>query len=140
MAASVAAARGNAVGQSLSPSLPGLIGEVPSARRREVPPVDPVHHLWLLKLAAESIDSTIGRKEAAARLNVSDSVLSRLLSAQDGKCLNLARLGELGEAVTIDLAARIRRHFGLDDPAERIQHAMNLVAQGLAAIVAEVKR
>lgn len=137
MSHSIATRRGYAEGQTLTPSLP-LIGVVPAPA---VPTLtDPARYGWLCVLADDAIKATIGRQEAAARLSMSESVLSRQLTMQDGKCLNLARLGELGDAVVIEFTNRIRSHFGLDDPSTRVQHAMNLVTQGMALLAAEVKR
>lgn len=131
MVISVAATQGQPQGNDLAPALP-LVGEARTA------PL--TGDLWLLPIVAASIDACMSRKEAAIRLGLNEGTLSRQLSGEDGKCMNFARFGELGGAVAIELANRLRAHFGLDDPTARVQQAMNLIAQGVSAIVAEVKR
>lgn len=136
MRSTVSAAAGHRTGNEVSPSFPlPLVGAAPTPRDTRSD-----RHGWLLPLVAESIDATIGRKEAAARLGIHATVLSRQLTGAEGKCMNFARFGELGDAVVIEFGNRLRAHYGLDDPKERVQHAMNMITAGVAAIVAEVKR
>jgi len=126
-------ARRQAEGNTLAPTLP-LVGEARSTA------VVSEGHEWLTRLVADSIDACMSRKEAAIRLQISEPTLSRQLACEDGKSMRFDRFASLGEAVAIELAARIRAHFGLDDASTRMQHAMNLVTQGMAMLAAEVKR
>jgi hypothetical protein len=128
---SLAVPRRQAPDNVLAPQLT-LVGEVPTKAV--------AGQLWMLPIVAASIDAVMSRKEAAIRLGINEGTLSRQLSGEDGKCMNFARFGDLGDAVAIELCHRLRAHFGLDDPQERVTHAMNLVAQGMALLVAEAKR
>lgn len=130
MGLSVSAARRQAEGNTLAPALP-LLGEVPTPA--------PAYG-WLLPIVAASIDACMSRKEAAIRLAISEGTLSRQLSGEDGKCMNFARFGELGDGVVIEFANRLRSHFGLDDPDARMRQAMELVTRGMSMLVAEAKR
>ena len=130
MPPSIAPVRRQPLDNTLAPALP-LVGEVPTPARANG---------WMLPIVAASIDACMSRKEAAIRLGINEGTLSRQLSGEDGKCMNFARFGELGDGVAIELANRLRAHFGLDDPGTRMQHAMNLVTQGMALLVAEAKR
>lgn len=132
MPRSVSAAYGQAVGNTLAPALP-LVGEVPA-------PATTTGHEWLTRLVGESIDAVMSRKEAAIRLGISEPTLSKQLACEDGKAMRFDRFAMLGEPVAIELANRLRAHFGLDDPGARMQHAMNLVTQGMALLVAEARR
>jgi hypothetical protein len=133
MATTMTAPRGQREGNTLAPALP-LLGEARIQARASD------GHEWLTRLVADSIDACMSRKEAAIRLTISEPTLSKQLSCEDGKCMRFDRFAELGDAVAIELSNRIRAHFGLDDPAERMQHAMKLVTQGMALLVAEAKR
>lgn len=139
MATTLPARRREAEDNDLASALPlPLVGAVPAGQPRGKAVAGGMP--WLLPLVADAIDSCMSRKEAAIRMGLSESVLSRQLSNQDGKCLNFERFGQLGDAVAIALADRIRREFGLDDPATRIKHAAALVTQGLSLLVAEAQR
>ncbi len=133
MANSMRAAYGQAAGNTLAPALP-LIGEA-----RQAAPAATGHE-WLTRLVAESIDACMSRKEAAIRLQISEPTLSKQLACEDGKAMRFDKFALLGDAVAIELCNRLRGYFGLDNPAERMQHAMNLVTQGMALLVAEAKR
>lgn len=132
MPRSLAAAQGYTVGNALAPQLP-LVGEAPA-------PAAVTGHEWLTRLVAESIDAVMSRKEAAIRLGISEPTLSRQLACEDGKAMRFDRFALLGDAVAIELSHRIRACFGIDDPSARMQHAMNLVTQGMALLVAEARR
>lgn len=139
MAATVAARVGKAEDNTLAPALPlPLVGAVPEGQPRGKAVAGGMP--WLLPLVAEAIDNCMSRKEAAIRMGISEGVLSRQLSNQDGKCLNFEKFGALGEGPAIELARILRRRFGLDDPAERIRQAATLVTQGLAMLVSEAQR
>lgn len=124
-------------GNHVAAQLPGLIGSVP---RQGQPDGKLVGGEWFLPLVGSAIDRTMSRKEAAILLTLSEPELSKQVSGTDGKSLNVRKLGALGERFLIALAEEIRHHYGLDDPAARLQHAMDLIGKGMAILVTEAKR
>jgi hypothetical protein len=50
------------------------------------------------------------------------------------------RLGGLPQEFWIALIDELRGHYKLDDPAARVQQAVDLVGRGLSMLVSEVKR
>lgn len=133
MATSVATTRRQAEGNTLAPALP-LIGEA------RTPVAQVAGHEWLTRLVADSIDAVMSRKEASIRLGISEPTLSKQLACEDGKAMRFDRFAMLGEPVAIELANRLRAHFGLDDPGARMEQAMSLVTKGMAMLVAEARR
>ena len=95
---------------------------------------------WILPIVAQAIDDCMSRKEAAIRLGLNEGTLSRQLSGADGKCINFEKFGQLGEPVAVAFCHRLRQHFGLNDPAERLQRALSLITTGLNELVSEVRR
>lgn len=54
--------------------------------------------------------------------------------------LSVLRMGALPREFWIALVGELRAFYKLDDPAERVQQATELVGRGLAMLVAETKR
>lgn len=134
MRSSVTAIDGQVPEQSLA--LP-LLG---AARSGQVAGNSLADGLWILPIVGRAIDRCMSRKEAALLLGISEGALSKQIAGADGKCMNFARFGALGERVAVALADELRSHFKLDDPQERVQQAMELIGRGMAQLVAEAKR
>lgn len=134
---SVVRAAGQGEGNPLAGQLPGLIGAVPKRGQVEAKSLG---HEWLMPLALAAVDRVMSRKEAAILCDLSESEFSKQITGADGKSLNLRKLGALGDRFVIAFSDEIRAHFKLDDPAQRIERAAELVTRGLAMLVAEVKR
>lgn len=111
-----------------------LIGAAPKGQA----PVNLVEHRWILPLIGNAIDRTMQRKEAAILLGLDAGQMTRQLGG-DGH-LSALRLGALPQAFWVALIDELRGHFQLDDPAVRVQQAMDLIGRGMAALVAEAKR
>lgn len=111
-----------------------LIGATPKGQAT----VNPVDAAWILPLIGQAIDRTMQRKEAAILLGLDAGLMTRQLQG-DGH-LSALRLGALPQAFWIALIDELRGHFKLDDPAARVQQAMDLIGRGMAALVAEAKR
>jgi hypothetical protein len=111
-----------------------LIGAVPHSQA----PVKSVDAGWILPLIAKAIDRTMQRKEAAILLGIDHGQMTRQLSG-DGH-LSALRLGGLPQEFWIALIDELRGHYQLDDPAARVQQAVDLVGRGLSMLVSEVKR
>ena len=101
-------------------------------------PVNLVENRWILPLVATAIDRTMQRKEAAILLGLDAGQMTRQLQG-DGH-LSALRLGGLPREFWIALVGELRSHFKLDDPAERVQQAVDLIGRGMAALIAETKR
>ena len=111
-----------------------LIGESP---RRQAT-VNPADAGWILPLIGAAIDRTMQRKEAAIVMGLDAGQMTRQLSG-DGH-LSTLRLGAMPREFWIALIDELRRHYQLDDPAARVQQAMDMVARGMSLLVAEVQR
>ena len=131
MRSSMASAQRQAEGKSLD--LP-LIGATP----RHQAPVNAPDALWILPLIGQAIDRTMQRKEAAILMGMDAGQMTRQLSG-DGH-LSALRLGALPQTFWVALVDELRHHFKLDDPAERVQQAMEMVSRGMALLVGEVRR
>ena len=97
-----------------------------------------VENRWILPLIGTAIDRTMQRKEAAMLLGLDAGQMTRQLQG-DGH-LSALRLGGLPREFWIALVQELRTHFRLDDPAERVQQAVDLIGRGMAALIAETKR
>lgn len=111
-----------------------LIGAV----RQSQAPVKSVDSGWILPLIAKAIDRTMQRKEAAILLGIDHGQMTRQLSG-DGH-LSALRLGGLPQEFWIALIDELRGHYRLDDPAARVQQAMELVSRGMSMLITEAKR
>jgi hypothetical protein len=137
MSPSRAAVARQAEANPLAAPLPGLIGAVRKAGQEDG---KLVAGEWLMPLVGRALDRVMSRKEAAILLNLSEPELSKQVSGAEGKSLNVRKLGALGDRFAIALADEIREHFGLNDPANVVQQAMELVTRGMSMLVSEVKR
>ena len=129
-----ASVRRAAVQQEVKPVELPLMGAV----RDSQPTVNLVESRWILPLIGQAIDRTMQRKEAAILMGLDAGQMTRQLQV-DGH-LSALRLGALPREFWIALIQEVRGHFKLDDPAERVQQAMDLVSKGMAMLVSEVKR
>jgi hypothetical protein len=111
-----------------------LIGAVPNSQA----PVKSLDSGWILPLIGKAIDRTMQRKEAAILLGIDHGQMTRQLSG-DGH-LSALRLGAMPREFWIALMDELRGHFKLDDPAERVQQAMDLIARGVSALVTEAQK
>lgn len=93
---------------------------------------------WILPLIAKAIDRTMQRKEAAILLGLDAGQMTRQLQG-DGH-LSVLRMGALPREFWIALIGELRAFYKLDDPAERVQQAVDLIGRGMAALIAETKR
>lgn len=100
--------------------------------------VKPLDAGWILPLIGKAIDRTMQRKEAALLLGIDHGQMTRQLGG-DGH-LSALRLGALPQEFWIALIGELRAHFKLDDPAERVQQAVDLIGRGMAALIAETRR
>jgi hypothetical protein len=131
MAPMVAKREGLAEGKSFD--LP-LIGAVPQGQA----PVKASDHGWILPLIGRAIDRTMQRKEAAILLGIDHGQMTRQLGG-DGH-LSALRLGGLPQEFWIALIDELRAHYRLDDPAERVKQAMELISRGVTALVTEAQK
>lgn len=111
-----------------------LIGEA----RRSQAPVKPVDADWILPVLGRAIDRSMQRKEAAILMGIDAGQMTRQLSGEGH--LSALRLGALPETFWVAVIDELRDHFGLNDPAERLGQAMDLVGRGMAMLVAEARR
>jgi len=111
-----------------------LIGLAPPGQAA----VKPQDAEWILPLIGKAIDSTMQRKEAAILMGIDAAQMTRQLNG-DGH-LSALRLGALPPSFWIALIDGLRHHFKLDDPAARVQQAMDLVGRGMAMLVSEAQR
>lgn len=110
-----------------------LIGATPNRQ----PTVNPLEGGWILPLIACAIDQTMQRKEAAILMGLDAGQMTRQLSGEGH--LSVRRLGMLGEEFWLALADGLRRHFGIDNDAQRLERALD----GLAAsvkVIGEIAR
>lgn len=120
-------------GEVKSLDLP-LIGAVRSSQA----PVKSGDAGWILSLIAKAIDRTMQRKEAAILMGIDHGQMTRQLGG-DGH-LSALRLSALPDMFWIALIDELRAHFKLDDPAARLQHAMDLIGKGMAMLVTEAQK
>jgi hypothetical protein len=95
---------------------------------------------WILPIAAAASDRVMSRKVAAGLMGITESKLSDLSKGVDDKSLSLLKLGALGDPFWLALYQELGEHYKLNDPATRVQQAMDLVSRGMAMLVSEVKR
>lgn len=95
---------------------------------------------WVLPIAMQAVDRVMSRKVAAGLMGITESKLSDLSKGVDDKSLSLLKLGALGGPFWIAFSEEIRAFYKLDDPAARVQQAVDLVGRGLSMLVSEVKR
>jgi hypothetical protein len=100
--------------------------------------VKPLEAGWILPLIGKAIDRTMQRKEAALLLGIDHGQMTRQLSG-DGH-LSALRLGALPQEFWIALMDELRAHYKLDDPAERVKQAMELISRGVTALVTEAQK
>lgn len=93
---------------------------------------------WILPLIGAAIDRTMQRKEAAILLGLDAGQMTRQLQG-DGH-LSVLRMGALPREFWIALVQELKGFYKLDDPAERVQQAVDLIGRGMAALIAETKR
>jgi hypothetical protein len=111
-----------------------LIGAVSKGQA----PVKPLDGGWILPLIGKAIDRTMQRKEAAILLGIDHGQMTRQLGG-DGH-LSALRLGALPQEFWIALIDELRAHYKLDDPAERVKQAMELISRGVTALVTEAQK
>lgn len=111
-----------------------LIGAVKGSHA----PVKPLEGHWILPLIGKAIDRTMQRKEAAILLGIDHGQMTRQLSG-DGH-LSALRLGSLPQEFWIALIDELRAFYKLDDPAARVQQAMDLVQRGISLLVTEAQK
>jgi hypothetical protein len=134
---SVVRTQGEVVEEHTSPALP-LMGMVRGTTAKDTPVAD--RGRWILPIAAQAIDRVMARKEAAILMGISEPKLSDLAKGVDDKSLSLIKLGALGDAFWIALIDALRAHYKLDDPAERVKQAMELISRGVTALVTEAQK
>ena len=101
-------------------------------------PINLADNRWILPLIGQAIDRTMQRKEAAILLGLDAGQMTRQLQG-DGH-LSVLRMGALPREFWIALVQELKAHYRLDDPAERVQQAVDLIGKGMAALIAETKR
>lgn len=117
MPRSVPAADHRAPVQSLD--LP-LMGEAP--RRREGPTTfQSPDGDWILSVIADAIDASMSRKDAALRMHVDQSQMTKQLQG-DGH-LSVRRLGALGDGFWMAMADTLRERFDMLDKRQLIAQA-----------------
>lgn len=124
-------------GNHVAAPLPGLIGAVKPQGQDDGKLVGGE---WFQPVVMRAIDRVMSRKEGAILCGLSEPEFSKQVSGTDGKSLNVRKLGALGERFVVALADEIRESFGLNDPQARIQRAAEMVTNGLALLIGEVKR
>ena len=100
--------------------------------------VNLIDNRWILPLIGQAIDRTMQRKEAAILLGLDAGQMTRQLQG-DGH-LSVLRMGALPREFWIALVGELKTFYKLDDPAERVQQAVDLIGKGMAALIAETKR
>lgn len=109
----------------ISRNLP-LIGEAKPATDGRV--INVAECQWILRLAAGAIDAVLSRDQAADRMGLKPSQLSRNLVG-DGH-LSMLRYGALDARVHLQFADAIREHYGRLDRAELIEQGEALIDRG----------
>ncbi|MGE0362767.1 MAG: hypothetical protein AB7R67_18790 [Vicinamibacterales bacterium] len=76
---------------------------------------------WILAVIADAIDASMSRKEAAIRMHLDQSQMTKQLQG-DGH-LSVRRLGALGDAFWMAMADALRARFDLLDKRQLIAQA-----------------
>lgn len=114
-----------------------LIGAVPD-RPRAVHDVDLSLGQWGLNLLKDAILSAYSHKAASLDMGMDKSLLTRQLDG-DGH-LSVRRVFLLPDFVICSWTGRIQTKYGVDDKAQRIERAMELIDKGRSMLAAEASR